>query len=422
MANVDFGGRNYSEYVSEVSSVAEELLRNGAQVTAVHGAVEFYGQEVFNGADYGQLARFSGRVAWEGATPIINDPEADPTEAYEFLGAQQVDLSHALSLAEYGKDLDKYNDRPERAHTVLKMASEAFVKVWGDMRDRPLPERVAFYAEEYVRVASLQNWAGDRDGEEQTAANMVEAGEALFKEAHESGDEELISAMNDALIEIAGSLKGGVENPASQHILRITTDEHRSIDFLELRKLEDTADTLLKCGMIDAAFAVYKLTQKFDPEAVRQDMKQSGRRTDEEIDEHIRLVTGSFPGDPWDTILYLQEQPETEGYVDQILNRIVEEYPTTFEFFSYANFLGGSAAYNVLINVDRAEELAAIVRGNYSKDSSSSLLLMAGRMAAMIMQGGKQELYDKVYEATKDVPGASEALQTGYDAVTKAEE
>lgn len=419
MAKLDLGGRSYHDVVKEVGEVTAELLRNGADVSATLGAVEHFNKEVVSQMDEEQFARFSGRAALEGAAAVINDTEADPTYAYNLLAAQTNDVSHAWELAEYGKDLDKFNPRSERAHRVLRLASDAFEEVWDSMHVQPLEQRITFYAEEYARVAGLQNWAGDLEGEAITADRIVGAGESLFLEAKSTGDERLARQMNDSLRELAESLSGGIENPRAQRLLRITSAEGKSFDFPELRKLEDTADTLLKSGMINAAFGVYKLTRNIDSDEIRKNMQKLGYCSEEEIEEHIRLVRGSFPGSPWDAILEMQQQPDTKDYVDQILDRIKEEYPTTYEWFSNGQFMRDSAAYDVLINVGRSEELSEIVKSNAKGEEAPNLRFMAGRMAAMIMLAGKQELYDQIVAATQEFPGASEALQEGYNAAMR---
>lgn len=413
MAELDFGSRSYHDVVR----VTSELLRNGADPSACMGAIEHFDREVVSQMDDEQFTRFSGRVAWEGATSIISDSSADPTHAYTLLASQAKGVSRAQELAEYGKSLDTLNPRSKRSHTVLRIASDAFVEVWEAMQDQPLERRIRFYTEEYTRVASLQNWAGDLEGQAITAERIVKPGESLFAEAKSNGDERLISQMNDSLRDLAGYFAGGIENPKAQRLLRITSAAGKIFDSLKLFKLEDTADTLLKSGMIDAAFEVYKLTSSFDPDETRQVLKKQGKRSEEEIEEHIRLVTGSFPGSPWGAIIELQKQPDTDEYVAQILDRIKEEFPTTYERFSYGQYLRDHAAYVVLINVNRSEELVEIIRGNAKGDEISNLRFMAGRMAAMIMQANKQELYDKVFAATAELPGASEALQEGYNAV-----
>jgi len=412
--NIDFGDKKYYQFTEEVAETCIERIRQNGSLSSVEAIIRSAYSNISSGIiDSDLFQEFRKDVIWAHAGRTLMDPEIDSKTTITLLGNIRTNLGSAHGLADLGKSIGQYYDPSiyERSHPVLKLAKRAYDQVWRDMRDASLEERVRFFTEDYVRVAVLQEEAHDREGQEISANDLTEPGIALFKEAQQTGDEDSIEYLNETLLTVARYLEGGIKNPLAQEIHRLTEPQH-SIDFTVNSEISELGNALLKSGKIDEAFAVFELGRFHDEDSFREALQKRGMGI-LEVNERIRIEFSSFPGlTPWRTIRGLADDEETRNLAIEIVDRIKTDYPETYNDISGVDVMDGFSVFYTLIELDRVDELIEIVKANFT-ESEQDPSYMISRLASILLVEEREDLYDTILEATRDLPGVVQVFSEG---------
>lgn len=319
-------------------------------------------------ADSAERRHFDGVTILDTAEKLAFGGDLSPDKLLTMLKCVQKPEERVLDFMRLGDNLSRDDTQRQNSQVVLSYTSDIYEASYNrdpeaENQDPPLP------IEEYVRVAELQNSAGDKEGARATAKALTPH---LIAAIGRLGEDQADHLMLATLYKI-----DSLQATEAKQLLRNIQNENFKQAYVVLQ-LEKSAKDLLEAGMPD---------------------------------ESLELIEGiNFtPGGLWGTALALQEADEPK-VVEKFITGLQKKFPEHFE--AEDDYLTGfSPITKVLARAGRDDILAkmfsTIIVDGHSKRSIIDFAFTCGA-------AGQKDRLDAMAETIQPLPELVEQMSLAY--------